>query len=241
MELVHELIEIVARGGNFLLNIGPTGGGELPWLQVQRFLQIGWWLRRYGTAIYGTRPWDPSTGMTKDGMAARCTASDDAVTPSCLARQPRPRSKLTLVCVTTRSSCSKISPERWSGSRGRTARGSRCRSLPTSSPPSRYVSRLGARSRDRHPLDRRTQPVRALRATQVDRARSPVPHTERRGTEENVYVVARCDDVRTILGAHVRFSRVGAGPGSDVSDEWPPLAFDRNDSVSRSPVPASSP
>jgi alpha-L-fucosidase len=78
-QLIHELIDIVARGGNFLLNVGPTASGEVPWLQAQRLVDIGWWLRRYGSAIYGTRTWDRPTGSTADGMPVRFTMSDDAV------------------------------------------------------------------------------------------------------------------------------------------------------------------
>jgi alpha-L-fucosidase len=78
-ELLHQLIDIVARGGNLLLNIGPTGAGEIPWLQALRLLDIGWWLRRYGQALYGTRRWERPAGTTGDGLQVRYTASDDAV------------------------------------------------------------------------------------------------------------------------------------------------------------------
>jgi alpha-L-fucosidase len=77
--LVHELVDIVARGGNFEPTVGPTATGEIPWLQAQRLLSMGWWLRRYGTAIYGTRRWDRPTGKTVDGLDVRFTASEDAV------------------------------------------------------------------------------------------------------------------------------------------------------------------
>lgn len=77
--LIRELSDLVARGGNFLLNVGPTATGEIPWQQAQRLVEIGWWLRRYGTAIYGTRRWDRPTGTTGDGSGVRFTASGDAV------------------------------------------------------------------------------------------------------------------------------------------------------------------
>jgi alpha-L-fucosidase len=49
----------VAKGGNFLLNVGPDPNGELPEPAVQRMKEIGKWMQINGTAIYGTRPVPP--------------------------------------------------------------------------------------------------------------------------------------------------------------------------------------
>jgi len=57
-DLVHELIDIVSRGGNLLLNVGPTADGRIPVIMQQRLLDIGEWLNVNGDAIYGSRPWD---------------------------------------------------------------------------------------------------------------------------------------------------------------------------------------
>ncbi len=54
-ELILVLCDLVSRGGNFLLDIGPTGDGRIPVIMQQRLVEIGDWLRVNGEAIYGTR------------------------------------------------------------------------------------------------------------------------------------------------------------------------------------------
>ena len=54
-ELVHQLIDVVSRGGNFLLNIGPMPDGSIPEESVRLFRGIGQWMQVNGEAIYGTR------------------------------------------------------------------------------------------------------------------------------------------------------------------------------------------
>lgn len=78
-ELVVMFVDIVARGGNLLLNVGPTADGMIPWVQAQRLLAIGWWLRTNGDAIYGTRPCGRAEGRTGDGLDIRFTAKAQAL------------------------------------------------------------------------------------------------------------------------------------------------------------------
>lgn len=70
--IIRHLCDIVSKGGNLLLNVGPTGKGTFPNLTKPGFEMLHNWLKKNGEAIYGTRPWrvygedfDPNTKKEK--------------------------------------------------------------------------------------------------------------------------------------------------------------------------------
>lgn len=59
-ELVHLLMEIVSKGGNLALNVGPQPDGRLPEGAIARIKGLGAWLNTYGEAVYSTRSCEPA-------------------------------------------------------------------------------------------------------------------------------------------------------------------------------------
>jgi alpha-L-fucosidase len=53
-DLIRKLVDIASKGGNFLLNVGPTGEGEIPAESVERLEAVGRWMKVNGRAIHGT-------------------------------------------------------------------------------------------------------------------------------------------------------------------------------------------
>ena len=51
-ELIRTLIDTVSKGGNLLLNVGPTGRGEFDARALERLGGIGQWMRRHSRSIY---------------------------------------------------------------------------------------------------------------------------------------------------------------------------------------------
>jgi len=55
-DLIRQLVDIVSKGGNYLLNVGPTAEGVIPQPSVDRLLAVGNWLKVNGEAVYATKP-----------------------------------------------------------------------------------------------------------------------------------------------------------------------------------------
>ncbi len=71
--LIHNLVDIASKGGNFLLNVGPTAEGLIPDSSVVRLKEIGEWMQKNGESIYGTSaspfyklPWGRCTQKQTD-------------------------------------------------------------------------------------------------------------------------------------------------------------------------------
>jgi alpha-L-fucosidase len=75
-ELIEKLVDIVSKGGNFLLNIGPSPEGELDPVAYERLRAMGEWLTLNGEAIYGTRMYE----VFGEGENVRYTRSKDGKT-----------------------------------------------------------------------------------------------------------------------------------------------------------------
>jgi alpha-L-fucosidase len=53
--LIRNVIDCASKGGNYLLNVGPTGLGEIPDASIERLAVVGRWMKQNGDAIYGTQ------------------------------------------------------------------------------------------------------------------------------------------------------------------------------------------
>jgi alpha-L-fucosidase len=72
-EITFKLVDIVSKGGNYLLNVGPMSNGLIPDVVQQNLRTVGDWLKLNGEAVYGAgpSPWgeemgEPSARGTKD-------------------------------------------------------------------------------------------------------------------------------------------------------------------------------
>ncbi|MEN1678978.1 MAG: alpha-L-fucosidase [Planctomycetota bacterium] len=66
--LIRNLVDTSSKGGNYLLNVGPTAAGEIPTASQERLRAMGKWLAKHGESIYGT-----SAGPVAGGKWGRTT------------------------------------------------------------------------------------------------------------------------------------------------------------------------
>ncbi len=105
--LVHLLVDVVAKGGNLLLNVGAQPDGELPAEAVSRLREIGEWMKVNSEAIYATRPIAPykegRVALTRRGNAVHAIyllEEGQEAPPARIALsslRPRPGSKVRLL------------------------------------------------------------------------------------------------------------------------------------------------
>ena len=99
-QLVQMLVDTVSKGGNLLLNVGPTGRGEFDERALSRLAGIGEWMKRHSRSIY------------------RCTqAPDEFKAPQDCRLTYNPEKKRLYVHVfagRSSTSTSTASPARWS-------------------------------------------------------------------------------------------------------------------------------
>lgn len=74
---MRHLLDVVSRGGNLLLNVGPDEAGRVPELQRRRLEQIGDWMEPNSSAVHATTPWPEGTAC--DEPWVRFTRSGDVV------------------------------------------------------------------------------------------------------------------------------------------------------------------
>ena len=69
--LIRQLATTVSQGGNYLLNVGPTAEGVIPYQSVYRLEEVGKWMKVNGESIYGTKagpyPYDFPWGVMTSG------------------------------------------------------------------------------------------------------------------------------------------------------------------------------
>ena len=98
--IVANLVDSVAKGGNFMVGIGPDGSGRFHPEAVRRLEEAGQWLEINGEAIFGTRPWV----HWQEGDDVRFTLSGDGRSVYAIILK-RPGASLHLSCIKPVEGC----------------------------------------------------------------------------------------------------------------------------------------
>lgn len=78
-QLINVLADVVSKGGNLLLNVGPKADGTIPEIQRERLESLGKWLEKNGEAIYETRPWIKHMEKISEKTEVRFTKRDNSL------------------------------------------------------------------------------------------------------------------------------------------------------------------
>ena len=78
-EIIRNLIDCTSKGGNFVLNVGPTATGDFPEQHVALINAVGAWLDVNGEAIYGTEPAPECQPETTNGFRCFATKKDGTI------------------------------------------------------------------------------------------------------------------------------------------------------------------
>lgn len=81
--LLCDLVDIVSKNGNLLLNVGPRSDGTIPEEASKVLLEMGDWLQTNGEAVYATRPWVLyGEGVTDTGTGEKKEVANRVFSPS---------------------------------------------------------------------------------------------------------------------------------------------------------------
>ena len=76
--MTRQLLEIVSKGGNLLLNNGPTGKGEITDMAQERLAQMGEWLKHNSEGVYGSKPWTTQKELLSNIVETEIVDTKDA-------------------------------------------------------------------------------------------------------------------------------------------------------------------
>ncbi|KAI0449924.1 glycoside hydrolase family 29 protein [Xylaria acuta] len=76
--LVRTLVDVVAKNGNLLLDIGPRADGTIVQAEVDSLREAGRWIRSHGEAIFNTTYWFVQSEVIGEGLDVRFTQTDSA-------------------------------------------------------------------------------------------------------------------------------------------------------------------
>ena len=71
--------DIISKNGNLLLVVSPRADGSIPEIQSRRMLEFGKWVKHNSEAIFGSRPYSVSQGITEDGTKLRYTVNNNSL------------------------------------------------------------------------------------------------------------------------------------------------------------------